>query len=396
VSTAVNVQRFRVKVPDNTLENIRRRVEAFDLDALPTRPGWQSGTSRNALRELVARWLTGYDWRAVETELNHFPQLTADVRGTRLHVLREPGSGDTPRAVVLLHGWPYSFASFRKVIDALAHPERSGGDPQTGVTVIVPSLPGYAFSSLGPRPLSFRDAGELLHELVIDVLDETDYVVHGGDQGAPIAEWMAFDHPDRCVGLHTPLLALRPDAAPFASGLTGVDDPGPEEVAFVAAERALNTGPSGAYFQLQLHTPLTVAPALSDSPVGLAAWFMEKYRLWTDRRGGERELGVDTDDVLTEVMVYLVSGSVASSLVAYSEFFDGPLTLPPGERITVPSGYASYPDPRGADAPHSFARRTRDLVYWSTPQRGGHFPALEAPEAFAADLRAFLARLLHW
>ncbi|TDX08277.1 epoxide hydrolase family protein [Kribbella sp. VKM Ac-2566] len=393
MSTSARVEPFRLEVSDAVLDAIQRRVSAFDLDALPARSGWASGTSPTALRELVDRWLTGYDWRSVETQLNRFPQLTADVHGTRLHVLREPGSGEAPPTVVLIHGWPSSFASFRKVIDALAHPERNGGDSETGMTVVVPSLPGYAFSSLAPRPLSFRDAAELFHELIVDVLDCTTYLVHGGDQGAPIAEWMAFDHPDSCIGLHTPLLALRSDGAPFASGLTGVDDPEPEETAFVQAEHDLNVGPGNAYFPLQLHTPLTLAPGLSDSPVGLAAWFMEKYRLWTDRRGDDGELGVDIDDVLTEVMIYLVSGSVASSLVAYGEFFDGPLTLPPGERISVPSGYAAYPDPRGVDAPASFARRTRNLAYWSSPERGGHFPALEVPEVFVADLRAFVAAL---
>jgi pimeloyl-ACP methyl ester carboxylesterase len=381
---------FKLEVSGEVLAGIRARVEEFDFSELAPRSGWGSGASAEALRELTAHWLEGYDWRAQEAALNRSEQLSAEVGGTQLHALRERGSGGSSLTLVLLHGWPYSFASFRHVVEPLAHPERFGGDPEQGVTVVAPSLPGYGFSSLAPAALSFRDAAGLLDEFLTGPLGVGPYVVHGGDQGAPIAEWMAFDHPEHCAGLHTPLLALRPDGAPFASGLTGVEDAAEEEIAFVEAERDLNSGPDGAYFLLQLMTPQTIAPALLDSPVGLAAWMMEKFRLWSDRREGDPETGIGLDDILTEVMVYLVTGTVGTSLVAYSEYFDGPLTLPPGERIEVPSGYASYRDPRGALAPRSFAERTRDLVYWSEPARGGHFPSLEAPETFVADMRAFL------
>ncbi|MCL9792741.1 epoxide hydrolase family protein [Frankia sp. AgKG'84/4] len=385
---------FRIDVPEDTLERIRRRLAAFDPPALPERPGWRSGTDPTALRTLVRYWLNEYDWRSHERELNAFGQFTTTVNGVELHVLREPGSGTDPRTVALLHGWPTSFATFRKVIRTLAHPETVGGDPQDGLTVVVPSLPGYGFSGLAPAPLGVRSAGQLFHTLLTDVLGESSYYVHGGDQGAPIAEWMAFDNPDHCVGLHTVLLGVRHDGAPLGSGLTGADDPSPEEVTFAQREHDLNAGPMGAYFLLQLTAPLTLAPALTDSPAGLAAWLLEKFQLWSDRRGAaDDESTITMDDLVTEIMIYLVSGSVASSLVAYSEFFSESITFPPGSIIRTPSAFASYPDPRVVPPPASFVARSRNLVRFTEPPRGGHFPALEVPDLFAEDLAGFIRQI---
>ncbi|WP_250285880.1 epoxide hydrolase family protein [Frankia sp. CiP1_Cm_nod2] len=385
---------FRISTPDDVLERIRQRLAEFDPAALSRRPGWQSGTDPAALDALTRYWLTGYDWRRHERELNTFEQFIATVDGVKLHVLREPGSGTAPSTVLLLHGWPTSFATFRAVIRGLAHPETAGGDPRDGLTVVVPSLPGYGFSSLAPAPLGARSAGHLFHRLLTEVLGESRYYVHGGDQGAPIAEWMAFDHPDHCAGLHTTLLGVRHDGAPLGSGLTGVEDPSADEAAFVRREHDLNTGPLGAYLLLQVTAPLTLAPALADSPAGFAAWALEKFHLWSDPNANANAAGggpaLTADDIITEMMIYLASGSVASSLVAYSEFLAGPITLPPGRVIEVPSAFAAFPDPRVVTPPASFVARSRNLVRFTEPPRGGHFPALEVPEIFTADLAGFV------
>ncbi|WP_373693978.1 alpha/beta fold hydrolase [Parafrankia sp. BMG5.11] len=215
------------------------------------------------------------------------------------------------------------------VISRLAHPETAGGDPEDGLTVVVPSLPGYGFSPPASAPIGVRSAGHLFHRLLTEVLGEARYYVHGGDQGAPIAEWMAFDHPDHCSGLHTTLLGVRHEGAPLGSGLTGVEDPTADEILFVQREHNLNTGPLGAYFLLQATAPLTLAPALADSPAGFAAWVLEKFHLWSDQNGTSDGPALTLDDIITEIMIYLVSDSVASSLVAYAEFLSDPITLPP-------------------------------------------------------------------
>ncbi|EFC82196.1 epoxide hydrolase family protein [Parafrankia sp. EUN1f] len=385
---------FRINTPEDSLERIRQRLAEFDPTASSKRPGWQpgwrSGTDPTTLEALIRYWLTDYDWRQHEHELNAFEQFTAAVDGLELHVLREPGSGTAPPTVLLLHGWPSSFATFRAVIRRLAHPETVGGDPEDGLTVVVPSLPGYGFSTLAAAPLGVRSAGHLLHRLLTEVLGETRYYVHGGDQGAPIAEWMAFDHPGHCAGLHTTLLGVRHDGAPLGSGLTGVADPSADETAFTQRERDLNTGPLGAYFLLQLTAPLTLAPALADSPAGFAAWVLEKFHLWSDPAATGSGPALTTDDIITEMMIYLVSGSVTSSLVAYSELFTDPITLPPGRAIEVPSAFAAFPDPRVVTPPASFVARSRNLVRFTEPPRGGHFPAIEVPDIFAVDLAEFV------
>lgn len=386
---------FRINTPDDTLERIRRRLAESDPAASPRRPGWRFGTDPAALEALIQYWLTDYDWRRHERALNAFEQFTATVDGVEVHLLREPGSGTAPPTVLLLHGWPSSFATFRSVIRRLAHPETTGGDPEDGLTVVVPSLPGYGFSSLAPAPLGVRSAGQLFHRLLTEVLGASRYYVHGGDQGAPIAEWMAFDHPDYCAGLHTTLLGVRHDGAPLGSGLSGVEDPSADEVLFVQRERDLNTGPLGAYFLLQATAPLTLAPALADSPAGFAAWVLEKFHLWSDQNGTGGGPSLTLDDIITETMIYLVSGSVASSLVAYSEFFVDPITLPPGRVIEVSSAFAAFPDPRVVTPPASFVARSRNLVRFTEPPRGGHFPALEVPDIFAADLADFVRQTEH-
>ncbi len=208
--------------------------------------------------------------------------------------------------------------------------------------------------------------------------------------GAPIAEWMAFDHPDHCAGLHTTLLDVRHDGAPLGSGLSGVEDPSADEVLFVQRERDLNTGPLGAYFLLQVTAPLTLAPALADSPAGFAAWVLEKFHLWSYQNGTGGDPALTLDDIISETMIYLVSGGVASSLVAYSEFFIDPITLPPGRVIEAPCAFAAFPDPRVVTPPASFVARSRNLVRFTEPPHGGHFPALEAPDIFAADLADFV------
>ncbi|WP_157904202.1 epoxide hydrolase family protein [Parafrankia soli] len=242
---------FRINTPDDTLEQIRQRLTAFDPVTLPRRPGWRCGTDPTALEELTRYWLTDYDWRRHERELNAFEQFTAAVDGVEVHLLHEPGSGTAPPTVLLLHGWPTSFATFRAVISRLAHPETAGGDPEDGLTVVVPSLPGYGFSPPTSAPIGVRSAGHLFHRLLTEVLGEARYYVHGGDQGAPIAEWMAFDHPDHCSGLHTTLLGVRHDGAPLGSGLTGVEDPTADEILFVQREHNLTCftePPRGGHF----------------------------------------------------------------------------------------------------------------------------------------------------
>ncbi|MCK9926597.1 epoxide hydrolase [Frankia sp. Mgl5] len=387
---AGRVTPFRINTPDDTLEQIRQRLTAFDPVALPRRPGWRCGTDPTALEELTRYWLTDYDWRRHERELNAFEQFTAAVDGVEVHLLREPGSGTAPPTVLLLHGWPTSFATFRAVISRLAHPETAGGDPEDGLTVVVPSLPGYGFSPPASAPIGVRSAGHLFHRLLTEVLGEARYYVHGGDQGAPIAEWMAFDHPDHCSGLHTTLLGVRHDGAPLGSGLTGVEDPTADEILFVQREHNLNTGPLGAYFLLQATAPLTLAPALADSPAGFAAWVLEKFHLWSDQNGTSDGPALTLDDIITEIMIYLVSDSVASSLVAYAEFLSDPITLPPGRVIEVASAFAAFPDPRVVTPPASFVARSRNLTCFTEPPRGGHFPSLEAPDVFAADLTGFI------
>lgn len=393
VATMTDLLPFSISVSDSELEGLAAGLRRFEWGSTPPRSGWHYGMDTAVLRGLVDHWLTAYDWRTHERAINQFPQYTTMVGGVRLHTIVERGSGADPMVLVLLHGWPYSFATFRKVIERLAHPERHGGNPEDGLTVVVPSLPGSGYSDLAEAPLGLRSAATMLNSLVVERLGFSRYLVHGGDQGAGIADWMAFDHPEHVIGLHTTLLAIRHDGAPLASGLTGVADASVDETAFVETERAYSAGPRGAYLLLQTTAPMTLVPALSDSPIGLAAWILEKFYLWAEQTEAEQPWRDAEDDLITELMIHLLSGSTASSLTAYAEYFTEPVTFPANRRIEVPSAFASYPDPHTVAPPASFVARSRNLVRYERLPHGGHFPAIEVPEIFTEDLRAFIKQL---
>jgi microsomal epoxide hydrolase len=378
---SAGVTPVRVDVSDGELADIERELARFDWSLLPHRPGWSQGVPADWLQKLTLHWLTDYDWAATQAALNRHRQVLVDVGDTIVHAQLEPGSGPTPKTVILLHGWPYSFATFRHVIDRLAHPERYGRDISQALTVVVPSLPGAGFTPLPRTPMGTRSTARIIGE-VADTLGYDSYAVHGGDQGALIADWLAYDRPDRCTALHTTLLGLRHDGAPIASGLTGAEDATDEERAFAHAELTANAGPAGAYFSQQISAPGTLAPALLENPVGVLAWVAEKLHLWSDPTLGD----LSPDDLITEVMIHLVSRSTATSLFAFSDYFTEPITLPAGSRITVPSGFSAYPDPRLVAPPRGFVSRSRNLVYYDVPPAGGHFPALEVPAEFTDDL----------
>lgn len=382
---------FLIDVPRAKLDAIRERVRAYPWDALqmPVDSGWQYGVPLPYLQDLAAHWTTAYDWREHERALNRFSHFRASVEGLDLHFVHERGSGRRPQPLLLLHGWPYSFASFADLIEPLTHPERAGGDAEDGFDVVVASLPGYGFSGKPDRPLGPRRMGDLLDRLMTGVLGYDRYLVQGGDWGGYIASRLGFDHAAHVAGVHSHSFMVRHDGAPLGSGQTGPSPATEEERAFVEREQQV-FGVEGAYSLIQGTRPQTLAYAMLDSPVGAAAWIVEKFYAWADRRERPFEQIFTLDRLLTEVMVYLVTDTFNTAAWIYAAAFpEGSATLPPGQRVEAPTAFAAFPDPVFGAPPRSFMEYSHNVVQWTAMPRGGHFPFLETPDLFLEDVRRF-------
>ncbi len=265
---------FQIEVPSRVLDDLAERLARARLPGAPADAGWDYGIEPGYLRRLVDYWRTDYDWRAVEARLNRLPQFVASVGGYRLHLVYEPGSGPAPLPLVLTHGWPGSFVEFEAVVEPLAHPERFGGRIEDAFDVVVPSLPGYGWSSAPPAPISPRDIARVWDELMASALGYARYVAQGGDWGGLVTSWLAVDAPSHVAAIHLNIMGLRlylgEGSAPLA----------PEEEAWVARTRARLARETG-YQAIQGTKPQTLAYALTDSPIGLAAWIAEKFHGWS-------------------------------------------------------------------------------------------------------------------
>ena len=380
---AVAPEPFRVDVPDAVLADLRERLARTRWPDQIEAYGWRQGAELEAVKRYAAYWADGYDWRAAEAGLNRFTHFTAPVGGLRVHFVHErsPHEGATP--LLIQHGWPGSFFEFHKVIGMLTRPERHGGDPGDAFHVVAPSLPGFAFSEAPRAPGMHPGAvGELLHELMHDVLGYRRYAAQGGDWGALVTSSMALRHPESVVGLHLNMQGCRAKTGGAARPL---DD---EEKAWLARARAV-FAEDMAYFTIQGTRPTSLGYGLHDSPAGLLGWFLEKFTAWTDC-GGDLENAVGRDEFLTNLMLYWATGRIASAArIYYEHIHTGSRgTLAPDERIEVPTAMAVFPR-EILVGPRQWVERAYNIVRWTEMPRGGHFAALEQPELLAADIRAF-------
>jgi len=375
---------FTLHVPDEVLADLRARLARVRWPDAPPGAAWEFGTSLAYLQELVAYWRERYDWRAHEARLNRLRQFTVALGGIDLHFVHEPGVGPRPLPLLLAHGWPGSTVEFERLIPLLTDPGRFGGDPADAFTVVAPSLPGYTLSFRPGQPrFGVEEIADVFAELMTGVLGYRRFAAQGGDWGAFVASRLAHAHPDRLVGIHLNLLAVRRD-------VTAPEAPSEEEHRYLEQLRHWQREETG-YQWIQGTRPQTLAYGLTDSPVGLAAWIVEKFRAWSDC-GGDVERRFSKDTLLTNVMLYWVTGAIGSSFWPYYARLHRPWPIPDGARVTVPTAYAAFPR-EILLPPRAWAERVYDIRRWTVMPAGGHFAALEEPEALAADVRAFFREL---
>lgn len=373
-------QPFTVAVPDEILADLRERLARVRWPDAPPGAGWAYGTDVDYLRGLVDYWRDGYDWRAQEARLNAFPQYTVSLAGIDLHFIHQLGVGPAPLPLLLSHGWPGSVWEFHKIIGPLTDPARHGGDPADAFTVVAPSLPGYGFSFRPGQPrFGVAAIADAFAALMTDALGYRRFVAQGGDWGSMIAGRLALDYPERVAAIHLNYLPLAADTRPMPDS--------PEEAQYqrdLAAWQREET----AYFDIQGTKPQTLAFGLADSPVGLAAWIVEKFRTWSDC-DGDVEAVFTKDDLLTDIMLYWATGAIGSSFWPYYDrLHAGGNPLPPDRRGEVPTAHLAFPR-EIVRPPRARADARFNIRRWTVAPRGGHFAALEQPEALVADLRAF-------
>ncbi len=348
--------------------------------------GWEDGTDRAFLQGLAGYWQTGFDWRAQEARLNALPQFVAELDGIDIYFVHQRGTGPAPFPLVITHGWPGSFVEMEQIIPLLADPGGHGADPADAFDVVVPSLPGYGFSQRPSRPgFGPYHASDLWMRLMTGLGYER-FGAQGGDWGASVSTWLAFRFPDHVAGLHLNFIpgSYRP---PLGDGQPPLSE---DERAFLDASLAWADA-EGAYGHIQRTRPQTLAYALTDSPVGLAAWIVEKFRAWSDC-GGDVERAFTMDALLTNISIYWFTSTIGSSMRLYRESGRRPLHFAAGEHVSPPLGVAAFPHELPMP-PRAWVERVYNVARWTPMLRGGHFAAMEAPELLAEEIRAFFRPL---
>ena len=378
------IQPFRIDVADATLQQIRERVAQYPWHEMPDDGGWDYGTNLDYLKQLCAYWVDEYDWRKHEADLNRFAHYRAEIDDIDLHFIHEPGSGPTPMPLIISHGWPGSVVEFSDIIEPLAHPERFGGNVDDAFEVIAPSLPGFGFSGRPPRPYGPRRMAGVFNRLMTDKLGFDGYLAQGGDWGGAISSWLGFDHAPACRAIHINIMTMRHPDGPQ----------GAEEMAW-AEQFERDQVMQDGYRTQQATRPQTLSYAMMDSPVGVAAWIIEKFHDWSDIEGDDIESVHSKDSLLTNIMVYLVTGTFnTASWIYYGRREEGGRVLSPdGKRVEVPTAVALFPAELLAWPPRSYVERVYNVTHWSEMSRGGHFAALEQPGKLISDLRSFARSL---
>jgi pimeloyl-ACP methyl ester carboxylesterase len=381
----LRVEPFTIQVDESVLDDLRRRIRQTRWpDQLPG-IGWEQGTELSYLRELLADWADRFDWRAQERELNRLSHYRAELDGLSIHFIHQRGKGAAPIPLVLTHGWPSSFLELLPLVPLLCDPAAHGIDTPA-FDVVIPSLPGYGFSDRPRRTGVTVQYTARLWDQLMHGLGYEHYAACGGDFGCGVATFLGRDHPDSLIGLHLSTLDVAPYSGPGSRPLSEA------ETAYIERNRAWWQAESG-YKAIQATKPQTAGYGLNDSPAGLAAWLIEKWRSWSDC-GGDIERRFSRDFLLSTLTLYWVTETITSSMrYYYDDRRFGPIG--PDDFVSVPTAVALFPNeyvPEGSP-PREWAERLYNICRWTEMPHGGHFAAQEEPGLLAQDMGTFFSGL---
>lgn len=381
-SGGTRIEPFEVSVPQREIDALQSRLtDARWPDQLPD-AGWEYGTDREYLQRLCEYWATEFDWGAFENRLNQFEQYVTTIDGQQIHFYHVRSPEPSAKPLLLSHGWPGSVAEFLDVLGPLTDPAAHGGNPEDAFHVVAPSLPGYGFS--GPtneQGYGIRKMTETFAELM-DRLGYESYVAQGGDWGALITANLGARYPERLEAIHMNLLFVKPSSLTDPKEM--LDEQGRADYRETKEFREYETG----YQEIQSTKPQTLAYGLTDSPVGLAGWIIEKFHGWSDCED-DIETSFDRDRLLDNLSIYWLTETINSSMRVY---YETDLREAVPDAVDVPTGHARYPA-EITRTPRVWAEEVYEITHWNEMSEGGHFAAMEVPDLFLEDVRSFFRTL---
>jgi pimeloyl-ACP methyl ester carboxylesterase len=378
------IKPFKINIPNKILVEIYTKVKNYPWHEMPDDGGWKYGSNLDYMKEISSYWVNDFDWRKHEGEINKFSNFTTIVDDIKMHFIHEKGSGSNPTPLVLMHGWPGSVIEFLHIIEKLAHPEKFGGNVEDAFDVIVPSLPGFGFSGKPSKPVGPRKMAAILNKLMTENLEYKSYFAQGGDWGATIANWIGYDHSKTCKAIHINCLTMRhPEGTK-----TKEED---EWQKRFDKDQVMQDG----YRTQQATKPQTLSYGMMDSPVGVAAWIIEKMYSWSDLKDDNIESAYTKDTLLANIMVYVVTKSFnTASWIYYGRREEGGRFFPSDfKKIEIPTAAAIFPAEMSEWPPRSYVERIFNITQWTEMPSGGHFAALEEPELLIQDIRKFFKKI---
>ena len=374
------IKPFKINISDKELQEIYTKVKNYPWHEMPENGGWNYGTNLNYMKEFSNYWVKNFDWRKHEAEINKFLNFKTNVDNIDIHFIHEKGSGPNPTPLLLMHGWPGSIVEFLHIIEKLAHPEKFGGKEEDAFDVIAPSLPGFGFSGKPSKPIGPRKIAEILNKLMIENLNHKNYLAQGGDWGATIANWLGYDYSKTCKAIHINCLTMR------HPGGTKTKEEEEWQKRF-DKDQVTQDG----YRTQQATKPQTLSYGMMDSPVGVAAWIIEKMYSWSDLKNGDIESTYSKDTLLANIMVYIVTKTFnTASWIYYGRREEGGRFFPSDfKKIEIPTAAAVFPAEMSEWPPRSYVDRIFNITQWTEMPRGGHFAALEEPDLLVNDLIKF-------
>jgi pimeloyl-ACP methyl ester carboxylesterase len=374
------VKPFKINIPDKILKNIKKKVEKFPWHEMPNNGGWEYGANLDYMKNIAKYWVKDFDWKKHEVKINEFPNFLTKVEDINIHFIHEKGSGINPTPLLLMHGWPGSIVEFLHIIKKLAHPEKFGGKEEDAFDVIVPSLPGFGFSGKPSNPMGPRKMSKIFNKLMIKKLGYKNYLAQGGDWGATICNWLAYDHSKYCKAIHINCLTMRdPDGPQTKEEKEWQDRFDKDQIT------------QDGYRTQQATKPQTLSYGMMDSPVGIAAWIIEKIHAWSDLKNNEIESVYSKDILLFNIMIYIVTKTFnTASWIYYGRREEGGRFFPKNfKKIQIPTGVVIFPYEMSEWPPRSYVERIFNVKHWTKMKSGGHFAALEKPDLFIKDLQVF-------
>ena len=371
---------FNVNFTEKEISPIYQKIKDYPWNSIPDLEGWEHGTNKTYLKELCDYWINEFDWQKHEVEINKFQNFISNVDGTDIHFIKEKGTSPNSKPLLLMHGWPGSVIEFLHIIEKLAHPEKFGGNEKDSFDVIIPSLPGFGFSGKPNKPMGPRKMAEILNKLMTENLGYKDYMAQGGDWGATIANWIGYDHSKFCKAIHINCLTMRHPNGPQS------DEEKNWQIKF-DKDQVMQDG----YRTQQATKPQSLSYSMMDSPVGIAAWIIEKMYSWSDLKNNNLESVYSKDTLLANIMVYVLTKTFdTSTWIYFGRREEGGRFFPKDfKKIEIPTAVALFPAEMSEWPPRSYVERIFNIKQWSEMPAGGHFAALEKPDLLVADLRKF-------